>query len=175
MKSSKPSSEEHRQQMISILNKSDLNELTMSVSKFKEYRKLMVDRDYANADDLYISIVASALIKSDRKAFQDDVVKHRKKMPGDNRGKQKTEEANKVKKWLYPLLAKCDAAIPQERKHRGWSTLKRTARQELRKNERKHPKHGDRRIKSVFRNRRECITEYRIQTWINIGRPAKAA
>ena len=82
---------------------------------------------------------------------------------GKIRGKQKTEDANIIKKWLYPLLAKCDAAIPQKRKQRGWSTLKRKASQELRKNERKHPKHDDRRIKSVFEgcrgnNGRHCVS-----------------
>ena len=158
MKASKPSPEEHRQQMISILHKSDLNELTMSVSKFKEYRKLMLDRDYANADDLYISIVAGALIKSDRKAFQDDVVKYGYKIMADNRGKQKTEEANKIKQWLYPLLAECEAEFPPERKNRGWTTMKNKAINKITRDNLDDP-------------RKKYLTRARIQTWIDEGRP----
>lgn len=167
MKTPKSSSEKHSEQMISILNKFDLNELTISVSKLKEYRKLMVDGDYTGADTLYISTVSSALHKSDLKAFRGDIERYALKRGGISRSKQKTEEANEIKSWLYPLLAECDATIPSERKQRGWSTLQRMAKRELTLRE-----EIERQTKTNYIDPKiKFITRSRIQTWIDEGRP----
>jgi len=158
MKIPKSSSEEHRQKMISLLNRFDLTGLGMSVNELKEYRTLMVDGNYADADDLYIFIVNRALFKADREVFQDDVVKHRRQIKGRNRGKQKTKEASKINKWLYPLLAECEAEFPPERKNRGWTTMRDKAIKKITKNDLDNP-------------RKKFLTRHRIQTWIDKGRP----
>jgi hypothetical protein len=77
---------------------------------------------------------------------------------GNNRAKQLAEKAISINTWLYPLLAKCDATISPERKHRGWKTIQRLAKREL----------------GIDHPHLKSVTEYRIQTWINKGRPAKA-
>jgi len=77
---------------------------------------------------------------------------------GNIRALQLVEEAFNTNTWLYPLLAKCNATIPPENKHRGWKNIRRLAKQEL----------------GIDHPHLKYVTEYRIQTWINMGRPAKA-
>lgn len=158
MKIPKSSSEEHRKKMIDILNKSDLTKSTMSVDKLKEYRQLMLNGDCAAADDLYIHIVFRALNKDRREIFYSDVVKSRHIAKGKNRGKQKTKEASKINEWLYPLLAECEAEFSPERKNRGWKSLRDKAMKKITKNDLDDP-------------RKKSLTRYRIQAWIDKGRP----
>jgi hypothetical protein len=84
--------------------------------------------------------------------------RRRQQAGGDNRGKQKTKDADTIKRWLYPLLAECEAEFPPERKKRGWKTMK------------------DKAIKKVIKDnlddpRKKYLTRSRIQTWIDDGRP----
>ena len=87
--------------------------------------------DKEAAKDLYISIVMNAMYESGENERLEDRKKLTKKIQkikgGEGRGKQKTIEASKIKKWLYPLLTKCEAEFPPERKNRGWRTMKNRA------------------------------------------------
>ena len=76
---------------------------------------------------------------------------------GDS-GKQKTAEANKIKQWLYPLLAQCEAELPTKRISKGWKTLENAALRKVTKEDLDDP-------------RKKYLTRYRIQAWIDEGRP----
>ena len=122
-----PSIEEQKQQLISRIDELDLTRFSIQPDKLKKYRKLMLAHEYEAADDFYIDTVMGAIIESDRKEFYEDVVNYARKIGGKDRGKQKTQEANKIKKWLYPLLAECEAEFPPERKNRGWVSMRNKA------------------------------------------------
>ncbi len=155
---SKPSIDEQTQQFISRIDKIDLARLSIQLDKMREFRKLMVAGEFEAADDLYIFTVMDAMLQSDLKEFQGDVIKYANKILGIKRGKQKTEQANEIKKWLYPLLAECEAEFPPERKNRGHVTMKNKAIKKVIKDDLDDP-------------RKKYLTRARIQIWINEGRP----
>ena len=96
-KDPKPSIKEQKQQLIRRIDKIDLARFGDRLNELKEYRKLTLLHDNEAADDFYIDIVMSAIIESDRKELYEDVVKYAYKILGEIRGKQKTDEANKIK------------------------------------------------------------------------------
>ena len=153
-----PSSEDQKQKFISSIDKIDLARLSIQLYKMREFRKLMVAGEFEVADDLYISTVMDSMLQSDLKEFHGDVIKHANKVLGIERGKQKTKQANKIKSWLYPLLAECEAEFPPERVNRGWSTMRNMAVKKLTKENLDDP-------------RKELLTRSRIQVWIDEGRP----
>ena len=157
-KDPKPSIEEQKQQLISKIDTIDLTRWSTELEKMKEYRKLTLLHDNEAADDFYIDIVMSAIIKSDLEEFQKDVENYALLRGGKSRGKQKTQEANKIKKWLYPLLAKCDSELSSDRKNRGCQTMKAAAIQKVIGSNLDDP-------------RKKLITRARVQAWIDEGKP----
>jgi hypothetical protein len=157
-KDPRTSIEEQRQKLISHIDEMDLTKFSIQPDKLRKYRKLMLAREYEAADDFYINTVMGAIIESDRKEYYKDVVKFRYKIRGKSRGEQKTNEANEIKTWLYPLLAECEAEFPPERIQKGWRTMRTKAIKKVTKENLDDP-------------RKKYLTRSRIQTWIDDGRP----
>ena len=159
-KDQKPSIQEQKRQLIKQIDKMDLAKFSDHLVKLKEYRKLMAPHANEAADDLYISTVMNAAIKSDRKEYQKDVDRYACIRGGKDRGKQKASEADIIRLWLYPLLKECEAALPPERVNRGWKTLQLAAISKITSGKPNDPRKG-------------LLTRSRIQAWIDQGRPGK--
>lgn len=133
----------------------DLDEIHVPAKVLREIQRLNRSGDFAAAESLYISSVLNGVTAAEEKKLLGDWARSK---GGDTRGKQKADEASEIREWLYPLLAKCDAELPLERKNRGWKTMQAVARGRLNSEIMDDP-------------RKDLITRARVQAWIDQGRP----
>jgi len=135
----------------------DLNGVRVPAKVMRQIQRLHDSGDHEAAKGLYASSVMDGVSATEEKQQLDEWARSK---GGFTRGAQKADEANRIKKWLYPLLAECDGELPPERRHRGWKTMQTAAKRKLRS-------------KNMDDPRKDLITQDRIQTWIKQGRPKK--
>jgi hypothetical protein len=135
----------------------DLDGVHVPAKVMRQIQRLHDSGDYGAAKDLYVSSVMDGVSAAEEKQQLNEWARSR---GGVNRGAQKTREARQIRKWLYPLLTECDVELPAERKQRGWRTMQTEAKRKLNS-------------KNMDDPRKDLITQTRIQTWIEQGRPKK--
>ena len=135
----------------------DLDKVNLPAKVSRQIQRLHSSGEIEAAEDLYISSIMDGVIAADEK---QQLVEWARIKGGFARGAQKANEANQIKKWLYPLLAECDGELPSERKNRGWKTMQDAAKKKLNSED-------------MDDTRKKLITQARIEAWIEQGRPKK--
>lgn len=136
----------------------DLDGIDLPAQLYRDMEALGKAGKNKEAKELYVSSVIDAAVATEEKELIVDWGKPKLRKGGKIRGKQKTEDANIIKKWLYPLLAECEAELPIKKKNKGWVTMYNSVIRKVTKEDLDDP-------------RKKYLTRARIQAWIDEGRP----